>query len=147
MKLIDQEARARARPVLKAAPEAEVEEHVEQFSERTDADGHQTVVKSRYATHADARRLVGNAVFAWSIDQRLPLGAAGRVSRFCYTAVLSPKDGERARQDAEESVQGRAKKMIHKIHMAKTKEKAESAFHHFLAVVKHKYPKATECLH
>jgi transposase-like protein len=49
MKLIHQEARAGAQRILQAALEAEVEQHIEQFSEHTDADGRQTVVKNGYA--------------------------------------------------------------------------------------------------
>lgn len=41
------------------------------------------------------------------------------------------------------SVQGRAKKMIHDSYMASTKENAETAFDHFIAVYEDKYPKAT----
>ena len=44
------------------------------------------------------------------------------------------------------SVQGRAKKMIHDIYMADTKDNAEAAFDHFVSVFEDKYPKATECL-
>ena len=44
------------------------------------------------------------------------------------------------------SVQGKAKKAIHEIWMAETRESAQKAFGSFLETYKAKYPKATACL-
>jgi putative transposase len=44
------------------------------------------------------------------------------------------------------SVQGKAKSMLHEIWQAPTKEKALAAYRHFLASWREKYPKAVECL-
>lgn len=42
--------------------------------------------------------------------------------------------------------QGNAKKMIHEMYMAETKEKGEAVFEDFLRIYEAKYPKACECL-
>lgn len=42
--------------------------------------------------------------------------------------------------------QGSAKKMIHEMYMAETKEKGEAVFEDFLRIYEAKYPKACECL-
>jgi len=43
-------------------------------------------------------------------------------------------------------VQGSAKKMIHEMYMAETKEKGEAVFEDFLRIYEAKFPKACECL-
>jgi putative transposase len=44
------------------------------------------------------------------------------------------------------SIQPKAKSIIHEMYMASTKEKADSAYDHFIKSFEHKYPKAVECL-
>ena len=45
-----------------------------------------------------------------------------------------------------QSVQPKAKALIHDMYMADTEEKAQNAYKHFISVYEAKYPKATECL-
>lgn len=58
--LIRKEARAGARRILRAALEAEVEAHVKQFSQLTDSDGHQVVVRNGHAPPRSIETGVGS---------------------------------------------------------------------------------------